>query len=91
MMRRWARCTRDIAPGEAVRRYGQVIGFASQPIRAGQHVHTRNLAMGDFARDYAFGQAARQTVRSKEPATSKALSAQTDELPHATTSESSPR
>jgi altronate hydrolase len=61
--------TRDIARGEAVHRYGQVIGFASQPIRAGQHVHTHNLAMGDFARDYAFGQAARQTVRSNEPAT----------------------
>jgi len=61
--------TRDIGQGEAVHRYGQVIGFASQPIRAGQHVHTHNLAMGDFARDYAFGQAARQTVRSNEPAT----------------------
>ncbi|TCK32672.1 altronate hydrolase [Paraburkholderia sp. BL8N3] len=61
--------TRDIGQGEAVHRYGQVIGFASQPIRAGQHVHTHNLAMGDFARDYAFGQAARQTVRSNEPST----------------------
>ena len=61
--------TRDIGQGEAVHRYGQVIGFASRPIRAGQHVHTHNLAMGDFARDYAFGQAARQTVRSNGPAT----------------------
>lgn len=60
--------TRDIGHSEAVHRYGQVIGFASQPIRAGQHVHTHNLAMGDFARDYAFGQAVRQTVRSNEPA-----------------------
>ncbi|MBT2794807.1 UxaA family hydrolase [Paraburkholderia strydomiana] len=60
---------RDIGQGEAVHRYGQVIGFASQPIRAGQHVHTHNLAMGDFAREYAFGQAARQTARSNEPAT----------------------
>src|SRR5258706_926311 len=46
--------TRTMAEGAAVRRYGQIIGFASQPIRAGQHVHTHNLAMGDFARDYAF-------------------------------------
>jgi altronate hydrolase len=61
--------TRDIGQGEAVLRYGQVIGFASQPIRAGQHVHTHNLAMGDFTRDYAFGQAARPTVLSDEPAT----------------------
>jgi altronate hydrolase len=48
-----------IAPGEPVRRYNQIIGFASKPIAAGEHVHTHNLDMGpdkgDFARDYAFG------------------------------------
>src|SRR4051812_35729430 len=47
--------TRDIAAGEPVRRYNQIIGFASKPIAAGEHVHTHNLAMGDFERDYAFG------------------------------------
>lgn len=47
---------RDIAVGEAVKRYGQVIGFASQDIRQGDHVHTHNLSMGDFTRDYAFGE-----------------------------------
>jgi altronate hydrolase len=51
--------TRDIAQGEPVRRYNQIIGFASKPIAAGEHVHTHNLDMGpdkgDFARDYAFG------------------------------------
>lgn len=51
--------TRDIAPGEPVRRYNQIIGFASKPIAAGEHVHTHNLDMGpdkgDFARDYAYG------------------------------------
>jgi altronate hydrolase len=50
---------RDIAPGEPVRRYNQVIGFASKPIAAGEHVHTHNLWMGPeggaFERDYAFG------------------------------------
>ncbi|MBE7942002.1 MULTISPECIES: altronate dehydratase family protein [Ramlibacter] len=46
---------RDIAAGAPVRRYNQVIGFASRPIAAGEHVHTHNLAMGDFERDYAFG------------------------------------
>jgi altronate hydrolase len=46
---------RPIATGAPVRRYNQIIGFASQPIAAGEHVHTHNLAMGDFARDYAFG------------------------------------
>lgn len=45
---------RAIASGQPVRRYGQIIGFASQAIAAGEHVHVHNLAMGDFARDYAF-------------------------------------
>ncbi len=43
-----------IARGEAVRRYGQIIGFASKDIAAGEHVHVHNLEMGNFARDYAF-------------------------------------
>ncbi|MEY2801918.1 MAG: putative D-galactarate dehydratase [Pseudomonadota bacterium] len=47
--------TRDIPAGEPVRRYNQIIGFASRPIAAGEHVHTHNLVMGDFERDYAFG------------------------------------
>ncbi len=51
--------THAIAAGEPVRRYNQIIGFASKPIAAGEHVHTHNLDMGpdkgDFARDYAFG------------------------------------
>lgn len=46
---------RPIGVGEPVRRYGQIIGFASHPIEAGQHVHVHNIAMGDFSRDYAFG------------------------------------
>jgi altronate hydrolase len=51
--------TRALAAGEPVRRYNQIIGFASKPIAPGEHVHTHNLDMGpdkgDFARDYAFG------------------------------------
>ncbi len=51
--------THDIAAGQPVRRYNQIIGFASKPIAAGEHVHTHNLDMGankgDFERDYAFG------------------------------------
>ena len=47
--------TRAIATGEPVRRYNQIIGFASKPIAAGEHVHTHNLVMGEFERDYAFG------------------------------------
>ena len=51
--------THDIAAGDPVRRYNQIIGFASKPIAAGDHVHTHNLwmgeAKGDFVRDYAVG------------------------------------
>src|SRR3954468_16520341 len=51
--------TRAIAAGEPVRRYNQIIGFASKPIAAGEHVHTHNVWMGAeggaFERDYAFG------------------------------------
>ncbi|MFI4952593.1 MAG: UxaA family hydrolase [Burkholderiales bacterium] len=47
--------TRAIRPGEPVKRYNQIIGFAKRPIAAGEHVHLHNLAMGDFARDYAIG------------------------------------
>ena len=46
---------RPIAVGEPIRRYGQIIGFATAPIAPGQHVHTQNCGMGDFAKDYAFG------------------------------------
>ncbi|MGE0419070.1 MAG: UxaA family hydrolase [Acetobacteraceae bacterium] len=52
---------RAIASGEAIRRYGQIIGFASQPISPGQHVHVQNCGMGDFAKDYAWGVDARPT------------------------------
>ncbi len=45
---------RPIAKGEAVRKYGQIIGFASEDIPAGGHVHVHNLAADAFERDYAF-------------------------------------
>ena len=51
---------RSIAAGQPVRRYNQIIGFASRAIEPGEHVHTHNLDMGpnkgDFTRDYAIGQ-----------------------------------
>ena len=40
---------RPRALGEPVRRYGQVIGFATRPIARGEHVHTHNLAVGELA------------------------------------------
>ncbi|NGM86785.1 altronate dehydratase [Parapusillimonas sp. SGNA-6] len=45
---------RAIPAGGPVRRYDQVIGFATRDIAPGQHIHLHNLAMHDFERDYAF-------------------------------------
>lgn len=45
----------DIKKDFPVKRYGQIIGFAKQPIKAGEHVHVHNIGMGDFDKDYAFG------------------------------------
>src|SRR5579864_7790423 len=54
--------TRAISTGSPVRRYNQIIGFASRAIAPGEHVHLHNLAMGAFDRDYAFGVDAKPTV-----------------------------
>src|ERR1700730_13376610 len=48
-----------IAKGEPVRKYDQIIGFATQPIAPGDWVHTQNVEMHDFARDYRFAEGAR--------------------------------
>ena len=47
--------TRSIAAGDAVRKYDQIIGFATTDIAPGRHIHTHNCAMGEFERDYAIG------------------------------------
>jgi altronate hydrolase len=48
-----------IALNEPVRKYGQIIGFASKAILPGQWVHEHNVSMHDFARDYRFAEDAR--------------------------------
>ncbi|MCS6976756.1 MAG: altronate dehydratase family protein [Gemmatales bacterium] len=45
-----------IAKGEPIRKYGQIIGFASRDIAPGSHVHVHNVSAEAFARDYAFCQ-----------------------------------
>jgi len=42
---------RPIKKGEAVYKYGQIIGFASQEIAAGDHVHVHNVSADTFERD----------------------------------------
>lgn len=61
--------TRAFASGDPILRYGQIIGFATDAIQPGQHVHTHNCGMGDFGRDYAYGQGATPTDYVAEPAT----------------------
>ncbi len=57
---------RALALGAAIHRYGQIIGFATQPIAPGAHVHVQNCGMGDFAKDYAYSQDARPTAMANE-------------------------
>lgn len=47
-----------IAPGGPVRKFGQIIGFASAPIAAGDWVHVHNVEMHDFDRDYRMAEEA---------------------------------
>ena len=61
--------TRDVDTGQPVRRYNQIIGFATRPIKAGEHVHVHNIGMGNFEPDYAFGADCRPTEFLAEPAT----------------------
>src|SRR6185312_10705595 len=51
----------SIQTGQPVRKFNQIIGFATQPIAAGEHVHTHNLVTGDFERDYSIGTETRPT------------------------------
>lgn len=41
----------SIPSGSPIIKYGQIIGFASSDIPAGQHVHTHNVVLKDFLRD----------------------------------------
>ncbi len=61
--------TRAFAVGDAVIRYGQIIGFATAPISPGEHIHTHNCGMGDFAKDYAYAQHTTPTAYVDTPAT----------------------
>jgi altronate hydrolase len=47
-----------IGVDEPVRKFGQIIGFASRPIALGEWVHEHNCAVKDFARDPHIGEGA---------------------------------
>lgn len=58
---------RSIRKGEAVYKYGQIIGFASRDIVPGEHVHVHNVAADLFERDYAYCQDVPEPPRAAEP------------------------
>ncbi len=48
--------TSDIAQGEAVIKFGQIIGYASEVIALGEHIHTHNCSMGAHDQNYKIGE-----------------------------------
>jgi altronate hydrolase len=48
-----------ISEGQPILKFGQIIGFASEAIAPGSHVHTHNCAFHAFDRDYAFAEDAK--------------------------------
>lgn len=45
---------RSIEVGQPIKKFGQTIGFASQPIPQGSWVHVHNVTAGELSLDYAF-------------------------------------
>src|SRR5918996_1651609 len=43
-----------IREGEPIRKFGQIIGFATAHIAPGEWVHEHNVGLHEFARDYHF-------------------------------------
>ena len=59
--------TQAIAKSEPVRKYDQIIGFATEDIAVGDHVHVHNVEVRDFERDYKFGADVRNVEMVPEP------------------------
>jgi len=60
--------SRDIKAGEAVRKYAQVIGYATEEIAAGGHVHTHNVEFRNTEEDYEISTDLRPAVPVAEAA-----------------------
>ncbi len=58
-----------VSKGNPVKRYGQIIGFATEDIAIGDHVHTQNLMFNTFERDYAVGVDVKPTPKPEKAAT----------------------
>src|SRR5262245_4987130 len=55
-----------ISRGEPIRKYGQIIGFASDDIAPGSWVHVHNCSPDRFERDYAFSSEVPSRPRAAE-------------------------
>src|SRR5262249_233255 len=55
--------TSAVQKGEPLRKYNQIIGFATEALAPGAHIPTHRCVMGGFERDYAFCATARPTHR----------------------------
>ena len=60
--------SREIKAGEAVRKYAQVIGYATEVILAGGHVHTHNVEFRNTEEDYEISTDLRPAVTVAEAA-----------------------
>ena len=60
--------SREIKAGEAVRKYAQVIGYATELIVAGGHVHTHNVEFRNTEEDYEISTDLRPAVPVAESA-----------------------
>jgi len=62
IMRGHKMAAEPITKGQPVLKFGQIIGFATEDIAPGSHIHTHNCSFAEFERDYAFAQDAREEV-----------------------------
>ena len=60
--------SREIKAGEAVRKYAQIIGYATELIVAGGHVHTHNVEFRNTEEDYEISTDLRPAVTVAEAA-----------------------
>ena len=49
-----------IPEGQPIRKFGQIIGFATRHIAPGEWVHEHNVGLHEFDRDYRFCEDARE-------------------------------
>ena len=60
--------TANIAAGDVIRKYAQVIGYASKDIEAGEHVHTHNVEFRNIRNEYEYSTNLRPVTMVEENA-----------------------